>query len=380
MKKNIITAAIAAVLMIQPMTVAAQPYEHYVYERDEKRGYSYELKEYNVGSCPYSESKFYGCDMYKYKTIEIIPGFPKAIDTELKYLFVPSEKLGGLFNFKERPFSYSKPFETKLPLATTHRLNAETMEDFDTHTYNITAICKLNPYICVKTDSDKESPFDNEKLTEQFPDIQKKFLGKDNDGNFVFYYSYSLEKYACDAEKLIDEKDAVALLKLGNEHILSFIFCDEYAVDSIQLSDEPEFKSENAETVCKVFEEHSYKCTPKAVNKNVKIIPEKEVPALEYFEILSEIAEKHDIRPIIKLNEANSITEKVAVEMLDNVSGDSNCDEEMNMADAVLIMQSIANPDKYSITAQGKFNADADDDGITNADALAIQKKLLKLG
>ena len=49
----------------------------------------------------------------------------------------------------------------------------------------------------------------------------------------------------------------------------------------------------------------------------------------------------------------------------------------------------IANPDKYGengtaethITEQGKKNADiaGENDGITNADALTIQKKLLKL-
>ena len=66
---------------------------------------------------------------------------------------------------------------------------------------------------------------------------------------------------------------------------------------------------------------------------------------------------------------------------------DANCDDEVNMADAVLIMQAIANPDKYGetgtdknhITAQGTINADIADDGMTNADALAIQKRLLGL-
>ncbi len=70
-------------------------------------------------------------------------------------------------------------------------------------------------------------------------------------------------------------------------------------------------------------------------------------------------------------------------------SCDANCDLEVNMADAVLIMQYISNPDKYGengtdknhITEQGKKNADiaGENDGVTNADALAIQKKLLKL-
>ena len=61
------------------------------------------------------------------------------------------------------------------------------------------------------------------------------------------------------------------------------------------------------------------------------------------------------------------------------VKGDANCDGNVDMSDAVLIMQSIANPSKYKLTDQGKKNADMDGDGITNGDALAIQKKLLKL-
>lgn len=52
-----------------------------------------------------------------------------------------------------------------------------------------------------------------------------------------------------------------------------------------------------------------------------------------------------------------------------------------------MIMQSIANPDKYGvngtdathITEQGKLNGDMDGDGLTNADALEIQKIMLKL-
>ncbi|MBO5104321.1 MAG: leucine-rich repeat protein, partial [Ruminococcus sp.] len=56
-------------------------------------------------------------------------------------------------------------------------------------------------------------------------------------------------------------------------------------------------------------------------------------------------------------------------------SGDADGDGEVNINDAVFIMQSIANPDKYTLTEQGKANADVVDNGggITNADALAIQ-------
>ena len=67
--------------------------------------------------------------------------------------------------------------------------------------------------------------------------------------------------------------------------------------------------------------------------------------------------------------------------------GDSNCDKQVDFADVVLIMQCLANPDKYSvgnaggITEQGMANGDVSSsgDGITTMDALAIQKYLLGL-
>jgi hypothetical protein len=66
--------------------------------------------------------------------------------------------------------------------------------------------------------------------------------------------------------------------------------------------------------------------------------------------------------------------------------GDANCDNSVNIADCVLVMQVATNPDKYaqgktsySITAQGEVNADVDGKkGLTNSDALLIQK--FKLG
>ena len=61
--------------------------------------------------------------------------------------------------------------------------------------------------------------------------------------------------------------------------------------------------------------------------------------------------------------------------------GDANCDDKVNLADAVLIMQNKANPSKYSITAQGELNGDVDENGngLTNKDALKIQQFMLGL-
>ena len=79
-------------------------------------------------------------------------------------------------------------------------------------------------------------------------------------------------------------------------------------------------------------------------------------------------------------NNTQSITGgETIIDMHNFVIGDSNCDEQMDMADVVLIMQYLANPNKYQLSAQGSFNADFDDNGITVGDAQTIQEKLLGL-
>lgn len=61
--------------------------------------------------------------------------------------------------------------------------------------------------------------------------------------------------------------------------------------------------------------------------------------------------------------------------------GDANCSGEVDIADSVFIMQSLSNPSKYQLSEQSRRNADCvgNGDGITNSDALAIQKYMLKL-
>lgn len=71
------------------------------------------------------------------------------------------------------------------------------------------------------------------------------------------------------------------------------------------------------------------------------------------------------------------------------IYGDANCDKKVTIADAVLIMQTVANADGFGlngsdphhITEQGKKNADCYDvgSGITSKDALAVQMHLVGL-
>lgn len=86
---------------------------------------------------------------------------------------------------------------------------------------------------------------------------------------------------------------------------------------------------------------------------------------------------------------STSVTSTVVSTNEDINYGDANCDGSVDMADVVLIMQALANPNKYDIigsdknhiTVSGRKNADvfATGDGVTTQDALHIQKYLLGL-
>ena len=70
-----------------------------------------------------------------------------------------------------------------------------------------------------------------------------------------------------------------------------------------------------------------------------------------------------------------------SVDFVNALSGDANDDGKLALSDAIAILQTVGNPDTYGLTAQGEYNADiaGDFDCITNADALAVQKKLLNI-
>ncbi len=80
---------------------------------------------------------------------------------------------------------------------------------------------------------------------------------------------------------------------------------------------------------------------------------------------------------------------KAAPDDTDPLYGDADCDGQVFLNDAVLVMQAIGNPDEYGvegsdpshITEEGKINADVsgNSDGLTNMDALAIQKYIIHL-
>lgn len=65
----------------------------------------------------------------------------------------------------------------------------------------------------------------------------------------------------------------------------------------------------------------------------------------------------------------------------DRIWGDANCDKQVLVNDAILVMQYAANPDGTEITEEGLLNADVyqNGDGVAVTDATSIQKYLTKL-
>ena len=102
-------------------------------------------------------------------------------------------------------------------------------------------------------------------------------------------------------------------------------------------------------------------------------------PMVKLDEIIKNMADN-----TTKKEETNDTEQKMqsymsAFDLFKTVNGDSNIDGDVDLSDAVLIMQSLANPDKYQLTPQGIKNADGNGDGVTNGDAAAIQRRLLGL-
>ncbi|MBP5430767.1 dockerin type I repeat-containing protein, partial [Ruminococcus sp.] len=60
------------------------------------------------------------------------------------------------------------------------------------------------------------------------------------------------------------------------------------------------------------------------------------------------------------------------------LAGDANLDGQVDLSDAVRIMQSLANPNKYALDERASLSADVyGNDGVTVQDALTIQLYLL---
>ena len=107
-----------------------------------------------------------------------------------------------------------------------------------------------------------------------------------------------------------------------------------------------------------------------------RLVPETELSGEDHLALAKDIYEKTELIPNghVFENLIDDTTAGIVIDAVNSVEGDANCDGEAKIGDAVAVLQSIALPDKYALTEQGKFNADIDCNGITASDAIAIQK------
>jgi len=118
-----------------------------------------------------------------------------------------------------------------------------------------------------------------------------------------------------------------------------------------------------------------------AFYENIIITANTEASAEEYYKVAEKIYNDMNEEPYINWSAPGPQAVQTVYDFHNNILGDANDDDQLSLSDAIAILQSIGNPDDYELTPQGEYNADivGNGDGITNADALTVQRRLLGL-
>ena len=111
------------------------------------------------------------------------------------------------------------------------------------------------------------------------------------------------------------------------------------------------------------------------------LIPNYEIDLDDHIAIAADIGNTLGINmPIVYQSSGKDLVSNSDIDTIHYIDGDANVDGDMNMADVATVVQMIGNPDEYTVTSQGEFNADLDGNGLTAADAFEIQKKIAEKG
>lgn len=159
----------------------------------------------------------------------------------------------------------------------------------------------------------------------------------------------------------------------------SYIYTDSLAYYYLDIGEALE---EKRAALQNYIEENNYDWTVRDVsNENaLTVVPNYEATVEEQMEMVNKIyGDLGYSITWITLCSDGQVSDKVDV--LNSIDGDANNDGTVSLADVITIMQSVGNLDEYSLDPQQKFNADVygSGDGITNMDALTIQRRILGL-
>lgn len=223
--------------------------------------------------------------------------------------------------------------------------------------------------------------------------------GYDKNGKLDYVYQIDSIKETGGQNQIIETKTVKKIYELLKDDVLSFNFiCDEYGEENIRYTYLTAYHFNEDIYITPVLEKFisenginaqivTYKRGDKDINGNevwydymIYVIPDDEISAAEHLELAEKIYESTGLAPCgISLDVVHIIT-GTTIDVYNAIDGDTNNDGELTVADAAAILQYLGNAEAYPISDQGKFNADIEDDGITAADALTVQKMVLQSG
>ena len=329
-----------------------------------------------------------GCQKYTTIKDEVFYDYPE-IHENYDTLVVSSDIASGYLPALQKKYGEDlSEYYLLCPLETTKKVGIPTKTMKDTQNYAIKAVWQEAAEIVVRS-KDKSLPVDMDKLREIIPEAKVRSPQvQNNEESYVFYISTksgNVVTYATELERLLTEDDVKSVISCGKDNLASVKFNGNWFYDMISLPSSPIFNTEDIEAVSEFFisEGIGFSVADNKDNENKKdIVFDEEIPAAEYIELIFELYNKTGITvgKLSAYEESYALSEE-SIEYFSNIKGDANDDGELNLADAVMIMQSVCNPKYATFTHQGKYNADVtgDYDGITNKDALTIQRQLLGL-
>ena len=232
----------------------------------------------------------------------------------------------------------------------------------------------------------------------------KDYKGRDV-GSGLYIWEYKLEDgYVLDVGGDIMTKPMYILLKRNNDKSIDIRTEDikEYiastATPVVTENEKVEATSPTSKSLIINDDINEYVEVIDAFMIQNKIDGDVSIHKIDGFDKVVVVCEKYDehikVKEYIESNgfDINKIhfgftTSEGGLNSPDKLMGDANCDGQVDLSDAVMIMQALANPNKYGIdgtaehhlTEQGKLNGDMNGDGLTVGDAQAIQRKLLGL-
>ncbi len=402
MKKLMALLASLSVLSTMTASVASALYYKDTYEYEEiigaeaeKYGYTmWSMKEvYRIGQYEKEGSIFNGYDLY-HSNYEYEYDFEKEDDFykdekslhSRDFIVVPAEKIESFYlhvtGDPRIDGGLKKTLDSSLYEYRIY-LDKESGKNY----YNVEML-QAEELFCRLTSDNNDSPVDADKLAEIAPNLRLSRTSQDKAG-----ISHGACYKISDSDNRLDQEDIDNILECANEHLVSFRYRHSYWLNYYYIDENNIVKYENIEKARAIYDKHGISFTIRSLDENYGIvdegegmyaefIPDEPLSGDELFNILCELADEGiALRSGKDCCDVYHTYKEPEIELIRKLAGDANDDETLSLADAITILQVVGNPDKYRLTNPGKSKADivGNGDGITNADALAIQKKLLNL-